>query len=129
MAMDRHSTYVGMTRHRDGARLRYGRDDFADQRQLVRALSRERSKDMASDYAKPEKDQAARSQIDARSGSRNSRVRWRRRFGTRPGACSLESAKAGTAARKGGDAEARCGRSAIGALAGPRYRTLWPRSD
>lgn len=55
--MDRHSTYVGMTRHRDSAQLHYGRDDFADQRQLVRTLSRERSKDMAGDYARPEQDQ------------------------------------------------------------------------
>ena len=56
--MDRHSTYVGMTRHRDSAQLHYGRDDFTDQRQLVRTLSRERSKDMAGDYARPEQDQA-----------------------------------------------------------------------
>ena len=56
--MDRHSAYVGMSRHRDGVQLHYGRDDFADQRQLVRALSRERGKDMAGDYAKPEQDQA-----------------------------------------------------------------------
>ena len=48
--MDRHSAYVGLSRHRDGVQLHYGRDDFADQRQLVRTLSRERSKDMASDY-------------------------------------------------------------------------------
>ena len=50
--MDRHSAYVGMSRHRDGAQLHYGRDDFADQRQLVRALSRDRGKDMAGDYAR-----------------------------------------------------------------------------
>ena len=56
--MDRHSAYVGMSRHRDGAQLHYGRDDFADQRQLVRALSRDRGKDMAGDYARPEQDQA-----------------------------------------------------------------------
>ncbi|ODU19551.1 MAG: Ti-type conjugative transfer relaxase TraA [Sphingomonas sp. SCN 67-18] len=56
--MDRHSAYVGMSRHRDDAQLHYGRDDFADQRQLVRALSRDRGKDMAGDYAKPEQDQA-----------------------------------------------------------------------
>ncbi|KKI21790.1 Ti-type conjugative transfer relaxase TraA [Sphingomonas sp. Ag1] len=55
--MDRHSTYVGMTRHRDSAQLHYGRDDFTDQRQLVRTLSRERGKDMAADYARPEQDQ------------------------------------------------------------------------
>ncbi|KHA62923.1 Ti-type conjugative transfer relaxase TraA [Sphingomonas sp. Ant20] len=56
--MDRHSAYVGMSRHRDDVQLHYGRDDFADQRQLVRALSRDRGKDMAGDYAKPEQDQA-----------------------------------------------------------------------
>jgi Ti-type conjugative transfer relaxase TraA len=56
--MDRHSAYVGLSRHRDGVQLHYGRDDFADQRQLVRALSRERGKDMAGDYARPERDQA-----------------------------------------------------------------------
>ncbi len=56
--MDRHSAYVGMSRHRDNMQLHYGRDDFADQRQLVSALSRDRGKDMAGDYAKPEQDQA-----------------------------------------------------------------------
>ena len=56
--MDRHSAYVGMSRHRDDVQLHYGRDDFADQRQLVRALSRDRGKDMAGDYARPEHDQA-----------------------------------------------------------------------
>ena len=56
--MDRHSAYVGMSRHRDDMQLHYGRDDFADQRQLVRALSRDRGKDMAGDYAKSEQDQA-----------------------------------------------------------------------
>jgi Ti-type conjugative transfer relaxase TraA len=50
--MDRHSSYVGMTRHRDGLALHYGRDDFKDREKLVRTLSRERAKDMASDYAK-----------------------------------------------------------------------------
>jgi hypothetical protein len=56
--MDRHSAYVSMSRHRDDVQLHYGRDDFADQRQLVRALSRDRSKDMAGDYVRPEQDQA-----------------------------------------------------------------------
>ena len=56
--MDRHSAYVGMSRHRDDVQLHYGRDDFGDQRQLVRALSRDRGKDMAGDYARPEQDQA-----------------------------------------------------------------------
>jgi Ti-type conjugative transfer relaxase TraA len=48
--MDRHGSYVGMTRHRDGMALHYGRDDFRDGARLVRVLSRERTKDMASDY-------------------------------------------------------------------------------
>ena len=48
--MDRHGSYVGMTRHRDGMALHYGRDDFKDDARLVRILSRERTKDMASDY-------------------------------------------------------------------------------
>ena len=48
--MDRHSAYVALSRHRDGVQLHYGRDDFADQRQLTRTLARERAKDMASDY-------------------------------------------------------------------------------
>jgi Ti-type conjugative transfer relaxase TraA len=48
--MDRHGSYVGMSRHRDGVQLHYGRDDFKDESRLVRTLSRERAKDMASDY-------------------------------------------------------------------------------
>jgi ATP-dependent exoDNAse (exonuclease V) alpha subunit len=49
--MDRHSAYVGLTRHREGVQLHYGRDDFADQSKLARTLSRERAKDMAGDYS------------------------------------------------------------------------------
>jgi len=48
--MDRHGAYVGMSRHRDCVQLHYGRDDFKDESRLVRTLSRERVKDMASDY-------------------------------------------------------------------------------
>ncbi|WP_371431963.1 Ti-type conjugative transfer relaxase TraA [Novosphingobium sp.] len=50
--MDRHGAYVALSRHRDGTALHYGRDDFKDQSQLVRTLSRERGKDMATDYIK-----------------------------------------------------------------------------
>ncbi|MBQ8102385.1 MAG: Ti-type conjugative transfer relaxase TraA [Afipia sp.] len=50
--MDSQSAYVALSRHRDSADLYYGRDDFADQGRLVRTLSRERDKDMASDYAR-----------------------------------------------------------------------------
>ncbi|UYV15691.1 Ti-type conjugative transfer relaxase TraA [Porphyrobacter sp. ULC335] len=49
--MDSHGAYVALSRHRDGVALHYGQDDFADQGKLVRTLSRERGKDMASDYA------------------------------------------------------------------------------
>jgi Ti-type conjugative transfer relaxase TraA len=52
--MDRHGAYVGMTRYRDGMALHYGRDDFKDEARLVLTLSRERTKDMASDYARVE---------------------------------------------------------------------------
>ncbi len=48
--MDAHSSYVALSRHRDGVELHYGRDDFAGEGRLVRTLSRDRAKDMASDY-------------------------------------------------------------------------------
>ncbi|WP_332817542.1 Ti-type conjugative transfer relaxase TraA [Sphingopyxis sp.] len=48
--VDSHSTYVALSRHREQVDLYYGRDDFANQSTLVRAASRERGKDMASDY-------------------------------------------------------------------------------
>jgi Ti-type conjugative transfer relaxase TraA len=48
--MDAHGSYVALSRHRDGVDLHYGRDDFASQDRLVRTLSRDRPKDMASDY-------------------------------------------------------------------------------
>src|SRR5947209_5612638 len=48
--MDAHASYVALSRHGDGMELHYGRDDFANQDRLVRTLSRDRAKDMASDY-------------------------------------------------------------------------------
>jgi Ti-type conjugative transfer relaxase TraA len=48
--MDGHSSYVALSRHRDGVELHYSRDDFASQDRLTRTLSRDRAKDMASDY-------------------------------------------------------------------------------
>lgn len=48
--MDAHGSYVALSRHRDGMDLYYGSDDFASRDKLVNALSRDRSKDMASDY-------------------------------------------------------------------------------
>ena len=68
--MDRHSAYVGMSRHRDGVQLHYGRDDFADQRQLARVLSRDRAKDMAGDDAVPSDEDRERSLAERRG------IRW-----------------------------------------------------
>jgi Ti-type conjugative transfer relaxase TraA len=50
--LDRHAAYVALSRHRDRVDLYYGGDDFADRGKLVRALSRERGKDMVSDYGR-----------------------------------------------------------------------------
>jgi len=48
--LDRHSAYVALSRHRASVELHYGRVDFETQDRLVTTLSRDRSKDMASDY-------------------------------------------------------------------------------
>jgi len=48
--LDAHGSYVALSRHRDGMELHYGRDDFLSQERLTRTLSRDRAKDMASDY-------------------------------------------------------------------------------
>ena len=48
--LDAHASYVALSRHRDGMELHYGRDDFANSDRLIRTLSRNRAKDMASDY-------------------------------------------------------------------------------
>jgi Ti-type conjugative transfer relaxase TraA len=57
--LDRHAVYVALSRHRDAVQLHYGKDDFAGQRELVQALSRERTKDMASDYVREFADRRA----------------------------------------------------------------------
>uniref|UniRef100_UPI000ABC42CA AAA family ATPase n=1 Tax=Sphingobium phenoxybenzoativorans TaxID=1592790 RepID=UPI000ABC42CA len=48
--LDAHSSYVALSRHREGTAVHYGRDDFADEAALRRTLARERPKDMALDY-------------------------------------------------------------------------------
>ncbi|MER9588769.1 Ti-type conjugative transfer relaxase TraA [Mesorhizobium australicum] len=48
--MDAHGSYVALSRHRDGTDLYYASDDFATRERLASALSRDRAKDMASDY-------------------------------------------------------------------------------
>ena len=49
--MDRHGAYVALSRHRESLQIHYGRDEFEDLGKLTRVLSRERAKDMASDFA------------------------------------------------------------------------------
>ncbi|RAI37031.1 Ti-type conjugative transfer relaxase TraA [Rhodoplanes serenus] len=63
--MDAHGSYVALSRHRDGMDLHYGRDDFASRDRLVNTLSRDRAKDMASDY-EPARDYAERRGITFR---------------------------------------------------------------
>ncbi|MAF64023.1 MAG: Ti-type conjugative transfer relaxase TraA [Blastomonas sp.] len=72
--MDSHGAYVGLSRHRTQVDLHYGKDDFADRRALARTLSRERGKDMASDYARQaEKGAEQQPQREARTGLKVSR--------------------------------------------------------
>ena len=63
--MDAHGSYVALSRHRDRMDLHYGRDDFASQDKLINVLSRDRAKDMASDY-EPARDYAERRGITFR---------------------------------------------------------------
>ncbi|ABD54460.1 Ti-type conjugative transfer relaxase TraA [Jannaschia sp. CCS1] len=48
--LDAHSSYVALSRHRNGVDLHYGQDDFATTARLIRTLSRDRAKEMALDY-------------------------------------------------------------------------------
>lgn len=48
--LDRHATYVALSRHREGVWLHYDRQTFADEAALGRTLSRERAKDSTLDY-------------------------------------------------------------------------------
>jgi len=50
--MDRHLAYVGMTRHREEARLYTGHDDFKNFEALRDRLSRARAKDSTLDYSR-----------------------------------------------------------------------------
>ncbi|HUW80006.1 MAG TPA: AAA family ATPase, partial [Acidocella sp.] len=49
-SMDRHLTYVSMTRHRDGVALYAGRDEFSDMGALSARLSRAQLKETTLDY-------------------------------------------------------------------------------
>jgi hypothetical protein len=67
--LDAHGSYVALSRHRDCMELHYGRDDFAGQDRLVNTLSRDRAKDMATDYSQidPAQDYAERRGITFRA--------------------------------------------------------------
>lgn len=67
--MDAHGSYVALSRHRGSMDLHYGRDDFASQERLVNTLSRDRAKDMATDYEQidPAQDYAERRGITFRA--------------------------------------------------------------
>jgi Ti-type conjugative transfer relaxase TraA len=67
--LDAHGAYVALSRHRDGMELHYGHDDFASQDRLLGTLSRDRAKDMASDYERlePARDYAERRGITFRA--------------------------------------------------------------
>jgi len=66
--MDAHGSYVALSRHRDDVDVHYGRDDFANPDRLIRTLSHDRAKDMASDYEQldPARDYAERRGINFR---------------------------------------------------------------
>jgi Ti-type conjugative transfer relaxase TraA len=74
--LDRHLTYVALTRHRDHAELHVGRDAFADLASLSARLSRDGSKESVLDYdggvgARREASETARPAAGAaRAGSR-----------------------------------------------------------
>lgn len=59
--MDRHLTYVAMTRHRDEVALYAGRDEFSDMGALSGRLSRSQAKETTLDY-----DRAAEVAVDGR---------------------------------------------------------------
>jgi hypothetical protein len=67
--LDAHASYLALSRHRDGLELYYRHDDFANRDRLVRTLSRDRAKDMASDYERldPAQDYAERRGITFRA--------------------------------------------------------------
>jgi hypothetical protein len=54
IAMDRHSAYVALTRHREGVRLHWAKDELGSREGLGRTLARQRTKDVTLDYAGPE---------------------------------------------------------------------------
>lgn len=48
--MNAHATYVTMTRHREGAELFWAKDEFSAENDMLKYLSRDGAKDLATDY-------------------------------------------------------------------------------
>jgi Ti-type conjugative transfer relaxase TraA len=71
--MDRHTAYVGLSRHRDGVTLHWSRDEMGSREGLDTRLGRERLKDTSLDYP-----QAART--DTERGNRSDSAELGRRF-------------------------------------------------
>ncbi len=101
--MDRHSSYVGMTRHRDRVHLHYGRDDFA-----IKAVSPSCYLAIGQRIWPATMVPSVVTRImpgplptGARSGCRNSRVRWstRRVVGQGSGIKGRRQVRRATSAR------------------------------
>jgi Ti-type conjugative transfer relaxase TraA len=58
--MDRHGSYVALTRHRERVSLHHAREDFADRAALADRLGRERAKDTTLDYGHEQSPSAER---------------------------------------------------------------------
>ena len=111
--MDAHTSYVALSRHRDGMDLHYGRDDFANRDRLTRTLSRDRAKDMASDYERAIRHRAMPSGAGSPSASalpRSCARSCRRRCAT----CSTACARLPSCAWPGWRAEAGAGSAGKG---------------
>src|SRR6266851_3714983 len=76
--MDRHLSYVAMTRHREGVELYAGRDDFKGFDELQERLSRARPKDSTLDYAHRRGLNTARAQEQERPAQREQQARTER---------------------------------------------------
>lgn len=71
--MDKHSTYVGTTRHRDSADIFYSQETFKNERAFNQTLSRDRAKDTSLDYTTSVKDYARQHGFDKAPAAEYSR--------------------------------------------------------
>jgi len=57
--LDRHATYVALTRHRDGAEIFWSKEEFPSYDAMANTLGRERAKDITLDHVRWEFDKAS----------------------------------------------------------------------